>query len=166
MKSLIAGTLTLSALLVAGGCRATPSADSTVPVDARSVHASAHCTLSNEQTAFLVESQKEWAQLGRQLSSVEIGGPRLPSVDFAREQLLVVSMGQQSSGGYALGFIDAQRRPDQVLAVTVEWQRPAPDTMQAAVMTQPCQIIAIPKADYRLIEIIDQQGALRFRLPN
>jgi hypothetical protein len=166
MKALMTASLIVAAILVSSGCRGTPLADSPAPVDARSIHTSMHCGLSaSEPAAFLVENRQQWAQLARQLSSTEIGGPKLPSVDFEQERLLVVSMGQRTSGGYALRFVEAQRRPEQVLSVTVEWQQPAPGTMQAAVMTQPCQIIAIPQGDYRLIEVVDQRGQLRFRLP-
>lgn len=89
------------------------------------------------------------------------GKPALPEVDFQRNMVLLVSMGQQPSAGY--GF-DVSR-----LSATVENHTavvrltpvaPPPGALTAQVMTHPCILIRVPRGDYSRIRVVDPNGEI------
>ena len=60
----------------------------------------------------------------------------------AAQRLLVVSMGQQTTGGYALALAGA-KLADATLILDMDWQTPAPDTLVTQALTAPCVVVGI-----------------------
>ena len=71
-----------------------------------------------------------------------------PEIDFAREIVIFVAMGQQSSGGFTIEIVNveaSQRR----LRILFQRKGPPPDAMTTQALTAPFEIVAIPKSDLR-----------------
>lgn len=66
----------------------------------------------------------------------------LRAVDFEREHLVLVSLGQKPTGGYGVTLDQSEIR-DGTLEVTMTVRQPAADTLVAQVLTTPCAVLAI-----------------------
>jgi len=86
------------------------------------------------------------------------------TVGLKDNYLLVVNMGQQSSGGYGLSLLKEQAEiTGRHLLISVRWQTPKPGMMQAQVITSPCLLVSVPRQDnYNAIVIFDQNIKKRF----
>ncbi len=85
-----------------------------------------------------VTTQAEWAPLWDRTSR----GP-IPEVDFSRESVLAVFMGQRPTGGHAIR-VEQVVREGQRLTVEVLLQAPGPDCMTTQALTQPYHLVAVP----------------------
>ncbi|MHC4458783.1 MAG: protease complex subunit PrcB family protein [Planctomycetota bacterium] len=91
---------------------------------------------------------------------------KLPArVDFSRERVLLVTMGQRPTAGYQLDLI----KPSvDIIADTASlhlvWIKPPPDAILPQVVTSPCILLALPKGNYSRIEVLDQTGRMRLQV--
>ncbi|MGM0766888.1 MAG: protease complex subunit PrcB family protein [Pseudomonadota bacterium] len=76
----------------------------------------------------------------------------LKAVDFEREHLVLVSLGQKPTGGYGVTLEDSAIR-EGTLEVRVNVRQPAADAMVAQVLTTPCAVIAVTPADWQRISV-------------
>lgn len=74
------------------------------------------------------------------------------SLDFEREHLLVVGLGQKSTGGYALTLADS-RVENKVLTLMVYLRRPPADAIVTQVITTPCAVLAISATGWKRLEV-------------
>ncbi len=77
--------------------------------------------------------------------------------------LLAISRGTQPTPGYSLTLDGAHRR-DRTAVVSVQWHVPAPGAVLAQMVTDPCLVVALPRADFQRVEAVDQNGELIGRL--
>lgn len=88
-----------------------------------------------------------------------------PVVDFEQYGVLLVTMGQQPTSGYRLNFLPSAHRvilSGRTLQINLAWEQPPPDSIQAQVLTQPCLLLQVPRRSFTRVEILDQQGTVRF----
>lgn len=104
----------------------------------------------------------EWRTVYAQIQNQWMTPPPPPAVDFPREGVLLVAMGQRPSAGYVLTLIDEVATVrDGLLTVRVNWREPAPGRRRAQVITTPCLLATLPDAGFTRIQIVDQQGRQR-----
>lgn len=109
-------------------------------------------------------SQADLDMLYRQIQADIIGNKQTgaPVVDFARNVVLFVSMGQHFTGGYSVKLADESvQLANGVATVRVKWRVPSAGAMLMQVLTSPCVVIKMPAGDYRQIRVMDQDGTLR-----
>jgi hypothetical protein len=83
-------------------------------------------------------------------------------VDFRKEGVLAVYMGQRSTGGYALALHDPEVAiQDHVGTVVVRFEEPPPGGMVTQVITSPCLLLRLPRAELRQVRVVDPAGTLR-----
>ncbi|MCR6651473.1 MAG: protease complex subunit PrcB family protein [Cellvibrionaceae bacterium] len=125
-------------------CSAQPTP---VQISLRSVHQSQYC---GEETAGL-----RW--LTRDAFTALVRGPgSVQHLDTApaptvaeNEKLLQVSLGQKSSGGYAIALAGEQAPVnDGEVELPLEIQQPGPGGFQTMQLTSPCLVIALPASGY------------------
>jgi len=88
--------------------------------------------------------------------------PRLPPVNFEKSRALLVSMGQQRTGGYAVNLAKQQLRIDNDAAIVeVQWLEPEPGMMLVQMLSNPCLLIEVPRGEYRKIQVLDQSKHVR-----
>lgn len=74
----------------------------------------------------------------------ELGWKDIPSVDFNKNNVVAVFMGQKSSGGYS---ISVRKVTVEGNTATVEVYRSSPEGMATMALTAPYTIVVIPKTD-------------------
>jgi hypothetical protein len=108
-----------------------------------------------------------WIDNPQSLARIYRGFPMLPSlppplVDFARSGVLLIGMGQRPTAGYGLALAEGSPQlKGDTLEIRVNWSEPAPDRLQAQVLTAPCLLLKIPATPFRQVTIIDQTGQVR-----
>jgi PrcB C-terminal len=89
------------------------------------------------------------------------GEPATP-VDFHREGVLAVYMGQRPTAGHTLDLHDPNVPiANGVGTVTVRFEEPGPGSFVAQVLTSPCLLVRMPKAGLRQIRVVDPTGTVR-----
>ena len=104
--------------------------------------------------------------LERLQGSVLPAGPnRSPELDFTREGVLLVWMGDRPSGGYAIELMPGQSHiRDRVAYVRVGWTEPHPGVLVPQQLTRPYLMLRMGKAGYHRIVVLDQNGRARVSL--
>ncbi len=86
-------------------------------------------------------------------------------IDWHREGIVWIYMGQQRTGGYALSLAAAEAAVANGIAVIkVQWREPRPGAIVTQQLTSPCLVLKLPKTNYSAIEIQDQAGRVRTRV--
>lgn len=75
-----------------------------------------------------------------------IPGNALPAVDFASETVVVLALGQRSSGGYTVKF-DGVTRAGGAALVRYTATSPGRDCMTTQMMTSPVDVVRVPRLD-------------------
>lgn len=87
---------------------------------------------------------------------------RSDPVNFTENAVLLISMGQQRTGGYSIALLNQQLRIDNSTAVVeVRWQEPKPGMMLTQMLSNPCIFIEVPRGEYKTIEVRDQAQQIR-----
>lgn len=86
----------------------------------------------------------------------------LGRVDFPREGVLVITMGQKPSGGYQLDYLsDSARLTGKTLELTAIWQQPEPDTFVTQMIISPCLLLKLPAVVFEKIKVFDPSGKIQ-----
>jgi len=75
-----------------------------------------------------------------------LSGESPPIVDFSREMVIAVFLGEQATGGYQI-TIDGVEETDAALKVTTSVQKPAQGSMVIQMLTAPMHMITVKKSD-------------------
>jgi hypothetical protein len=157
--------LTLTSMLFPSGCQhhgSAGGADAIIEVE--SIYHSTNCLPDQiEPQAFWVASPAELQKLWKNIHHSRLGVPPvLPEVNFNTHGILLVHMGQQRTGGYALELAEPLCRvKNGIVSVAVNWISPEPGTVASQAITSPCILLRLPKGDFRAIAVIDQNGTTR-----
>jgi hypothetical protein len=89
-----------------------------------------------------------WAAIWRNSTTV----PEVPSIDFAREMLVVAALGQRGTGGFGI-LVESARMTNDGLAVRIRTFAPGARCVTTQALTQPVDVARLPRSD----------GAVRFR---
>lgn len=137
--------------------------DATVAIQA--MHRTSFCPSNPiEPHALWIDSPAGLQQLWENMHRLSLGGQsaNMPEVDFGIDGLLMVHMGQQRTGGYAIELADPKGRvKNGIVSVTVAWISPAPDAVVTQMITAPCILLKLQKRDFSSIQVIDQHGRVR-----
>ncbi|HYF91916.1 MAG TPA: protease complex subunit PrcB family protein [Symbiobacteriaceae bacterium] len=69
----------------------------------------------------------------------------LPSVDWGREAVLVVDMGEQRTAGYGVTVVGVSRGESGEIELKLEVRRPGPGSFVAQVITHPHAVTRVPR---------------------
>lgn len=95
-------------------------------------------------TRTVVDDATTFARLWREAFASPGDTVPPPAVDWAREKVVFAGLGNRPSGGYVVGVTAAVQTADE-LQVTIETTSPGRDCMNAAVITQPADVVTIPR---------------------
>ncbi len=87
-----------------------------------------------------------WADVWAALHANRHPQPDRPEVDFERETVVVLLLGERRTGGYSVRITSVIPRGD-VVEVKVEVESPGPDDMVTQALTAPYLIATIPYAE-------------------
>ncbi|MEW6295926.1 MAG: DUF4382 domain-containing protein [Candidatus Diapherotrites archaeon] len=88
----------------------------------------------------VVKDNSAWQAAWSKVKEGVSPAPELPSVDFSKEMVIAVFMGEQSTGGYSIE-IDDLREQGNSIRVFVEESSPGPDEVVTLALTQPYHIV-------------------------
>ncbi len=108
----------------------------------------------------IVENSKSWERV--YYSSIGKGmlpKPQLPDIDFDKHNLLFVSLGQKSSAGYSVEYVESSAKiVDDELQLILNIETPKSGYSQAQMITDPNIVIQIPKHGYSSVVIYNQKN--------
>ena len=114
-----------------------------------------------------IEEPALFKKMYDRLTSNQIGAQQelLSEVDFSREGILIVEMGQKPTAGYGLELNHMVAVvSDDMAVLRVSWVEPPKDAIVSQVITSPCLVIILPKGPYSQIRLIDQSEHLRLQV--
>ncbi len=86
-----------------------------------------------------------------------------PDIDFDRDGVLLIRMGEKPSGGYAIALSPERSCVrDRTAYVAVQWIEPDEGAMVTQALTRPYLLVRMRKGAYRRIVVVDQHGHERF----
>ncbi|MDL0432131.1 protease complex subunit PrcB family protein [Marinobacter sp. TBZ242] len=141
--------LALSIVLVTG-CAINRSATADGAPLARQVTESDHCGLTAPGLVY-IRNASELDSLSR-LPSGNLSMNQLRAIDLDQEHLVLVGLGQKSTGGYGV-TLETAEIVDDVLELTLKAREPSPDAMVTQALTTPCAVIAISPEDWERLRV-------------
>jgi hypothetical protein len=130
------------------------SACSQQQVHLQTIYSSNDCAL-REPTIRLIHTP---AELTKIIQSKPVNFSQttvvLPEVDYDKQSLVLYALGQKPTAGYSIElYRDDATIKEQTLYLPVRVLQPESGSMQAQVITSPCQIYSLPQADYAEIVV-------------
>jgi hypothetical protein len=98
-----------------------------------------------EPAQFVIRSQGEWQKLWRQHTSTGTVPAPLPTVDFNKELVAAVFLGEKPTGGYSVEISSAELS-DTSLIISVKETSPGPGAIVTQGFNQPFHIVRIETA--------------------
>jgi hypothetical protein len=99
-----------------------------------------------ESLQVVIRNQDEWNAFWKRHSAIETNPPPAPSIDFNREIVVGIFLGEKSTGGYEMEIVRAERR-DSLLYFYYREKIPSPGAIVTQALTQPFHLVRVPKYD-------------------
>lgn len=106
-----------------------------------------------EPAQMVVTNATQWAEIWAKHSAQKRPAEPVPEIDFEKETVLFVALGQKRTGGYAVEIAEVKRMEGKV-EVLVKTRKPKPGGFQLQALTAPFHAVAVPKIS----------GAVKFNL--
>ena len=98
---------------------------------------------------WVIDNEAEWKEW---LARSDAFGGQAPVVDFSRDMLVVATMGERRTGGYAIRIIEIIETAD-ALEAHIEAKSPAAGGIVTQALTHPYHIIKLPRSSKPLTPI-------------
>ncbi|MDI9244847.1 protease complex subunit PrcB family protein [Marinobacter sp. CHS3-4] len=117
---------------------------------ARQITESDQCGVGSEGLTYIASAQdltrlKQWTMQNLSMKPME-------NLNFEREHLLIVGLGQKPTGGFGLTLASSQI-VDSTLRLTVFLRRPPADAVVTQVLTTPCAVLAVTPGYWSRVEV-------------
>lgn len=110
------------------------------------------------RTFAVITQPDEFAALYQRIHAGRLPPRVPPKIDFEHHVVVAAFMGRRSTAGYGIVLNRVASVRDGVVTIAFAETRPSPDTGQAAVMTAPYAIAALPRGDYAAVRFVDADG--------
>lgn len=97
-----------------------------------------------EAAQIVITNSTQWAEVWKKHSTKQIPAKPTPEVNFEKESVLFVSLGQKRSGGYSVEITDLEQTAGKT-KVLVKTQSPKAGGVQLQAITSPFHIVAVPR---------------------
>ena len=102
----------------------------------------------------VIQTPEAWQKLWAEHTAKVEPRPPLPNVDFNREMVIAVFMGEKPTGGYSIQ-VTGVKASENALTVTYRTKQPPPDAIVTQALTQPFHFVAVPKSS-RPVKFVDE----------
>ena len=99
-----------------------------------------------ESLQTVARSQSDWEDLWRKHVSNQTNPPPPPAIDFTKDIVAAVFLGERPTGGYEIDIVSAEQS-DGSLTISFEEKRPRPGGIQTQAFTQPFHIVRVANKD-------------------
>jgi PrcB C-terminal len=159
MRRTVSTALTALALLT--GCAPTSGLDNAM-LPVKLLQGSSQCGDLDRPAVIWIATPDAWRLRYERIMAAQSNPPPPPAVDFPREGVVLIAMGQRPTAGYGLSLAETTAAiQDGVLAIRVDWREPPPGYLLAQVITTPCLLVKVPAAAFTRIQVLDQTGRVR-----
>ena len=162
-------TSSLSLTLILSACGPglgqSPVANSVEPMQMQVVYRGNRCP-AVEPGIQVFRDTAAWTEWRRQrerqlFSPSNEADDEATAVDFGQATVIVISMGQKPTPGYAVEVLeDSAVLQGGTLNISSVWQQPAEGAILAQVLTSPCVAVTIPTAQYDSVKIKNQNDVI------
>jgi hypothetical protein len=97
-----------------------------------------------EATQLVVTNAAQWTEVWRKHSARKIPTEKAPEVDFEKETVIFVALGQKATGGHS-AEISEVKSIDSKTEVLVKARAPRPGGIQLQAISAPFHAVAVPK---------------------
>lgn len=94
----------------------------------------------------VIQDKAAWEKLWTEHTKTTRNATPVPEVDFAKEMVIVATMGTKHTGGYSVEIVSAEPAGKK-LRVTVKQASPPPGSMAIQALTAPFHFVAAPRSD-------------------
>ncbi len=106
--------------------------------------------------------ERAFEKLSNQYSST---GMPPPSVDFSKQRVVIIHMGQKPTAGYSLRLASKVLKVrEQTAELKLEWVEPQQGLMRAQIITNPCAVVTLPAANYKGLTVVDRDEKVRLKI--
>jgi hypothetical protein len=99
-----------------------------------------------EPLQVVIRNQDEWNAFWKRHSSTATNPPPAPIIDFNREMVVGIFLGEKPTGGYEVEIVRAERS-DSSLYLFYREKSPAAGAMVTQALTQPFHLVRVAKYD-------------------
>lgn len=107
-----------------------------------------HCGIK-EPKQIVVNDANEWAELWRKVYEGVVPTPQVPQIDFSKNTVIAVFMGEKRTSGYAVQISKVAQSNGEII-VKVKETSPPKGSILLQVLTQPFHIVVVPKFDAKV----------------
>jgi len=107
-----------------------------------------HCGYS-KAARLVIKSKDRWKEVWGKMHHLRLSKPELPKIDFQKEMVIAVFMGEHKSGGYEIEIIRVTKTEEEIV-VEVEEKQPPPESLRTMALTQPYHIAVIKRSPLRV----------------
>ena len=104
----------------------------------------------SEPTQIVIRDQREWVALWGRHTRKQVDPPSAPPVDFSREMVVGIFMGERGTGGYEIEITKVERAASR-LHIYYRSKSPGSGAGLTQVLTQPYHLITLARDDSVLI---------------
>lgn len=117
------------------------------------------------RTFAVVTNDHDFDALYRRIHAGRLPPRTVPEVDFEGHIVVAVFTGRRSTAGHGIALQGVATTAESVVTVGFAETGPAADTVQAAVLTAPYAIAALPRGNYAVVRFVDADGDEVTRIP-
>jgi hypothetical protein len=96
-----------------------------------------------DASQMVIRDQEQWKALWQKHTAIDTAPPPLPAVDFSKEIVAAVFLGEKATGGYNIE-ITRVIRTGRSIVVSFREQSPPPGAITTQAFTQPFHLARIP----------------------
>jgi hypothetical protein len=146
MIKAIVSVIIFTAFLFSGNIFALPRkmAETGVETEVEKEWKGNHCGYT-EPERLVVKTKNQWGEVWGKMHRLRLSTPELPVIDFKKEMVIAVFMGERKTGGYEIEITRVTQRENKIF-VEVEEKEPPSESLQTMALTQPYHIILIKRS--------------------
>jgi len=166
MGKMAQGMIGTAAVFLLGACHSASlySADAN-DATAQIITAQTDCMLGEKPFAQWIQTRDELSSWWQRIHQLQLPQPTLPNLNVSANALILIYMGQKNSGGYALALDNKPlQRQENVASVYLKWKQPQAGMLQTQMLSSPCLLIQLPASKFQQVNIVDQDGKIRYSL--
>jgi hypothetical protein len=103
-----------------------------------------------EPLQIVVRNKDEWNAIWKRHSSIDTNPRPAPSIDFNREMVVGIFLGEKNTGGYEVEILRGEK--DNLLYFYYREKSPAAGAIVTQVLTQPFHLVKVAK--YQNVQVI------------
>ena len=103
-----------------------------------------HCGYT-KAARLIVKTEDRWKEVWGKVHRLRLPQQELPKIDFQKEMVIAVFMGERKSGGYEIEIREIIKTEKEIV-VQVEEKEPSPESLRTMALTQPYHIVVVKKS--------------------